>query len=138
MQVQSFLLLIDTEQGLRAVNLWPGLHPFNDTKEALQNVFEDVPDLLRKLLVHKCTPPEIATKVRHALGLLNGRCKLSFMILDQKVLEMQYDAKIYYRHISSHSAMTTYISFFRFPSLSVPAASISLSIEKLIDKAITR
>lgn len=72
MQVQRLLRLVDTDHGLRVVIRWRGLTASEDTEEPLQQVFEDVPDLLGKLLARKSTPEALVAKARRALGLLDG------------------------------------------------------------------
>lgn len=69
MQVQRPLSLLETVTGLAAVVRWKGLSNVEDTSKPLRQVFEDVPQLLHKILLPKTIPLDNATKARRALGL---------------------------------------------------------------------
>lgn len=69
MVVQQLLGLIDSSEGIKVQILWKGLPESEDADEPLQNVYEDVPALMKNLLKHKNTPAGLASKTRRALGL---------------------------------------------------------------------
>lgn len=71
-QVQQLLRLIDTDAGIKAAIGWRGLPASAHTIKALQQVYEDVPDLLVMLFIRKTSPENLVTKARRALGLLDG------------------------------------------------------------------
>ena len=69
MVVQRLLGLVEADDGLKVRIRWKGLPESEDTEEPLQNVYEDVPALLEKLLNRKNTPVDLADKARRALDL---------------------------------------------------------------------
>ena len=69
MPVSRLLRLLDTEDGIKVLVRWKGLPDTEDSAEPLQNVYEDVPQLLLKLLNRKNTPQDLAEKARTALSL---------------------------------------------------------------------
>ena len=69
MAVQRLMELIDDTDGLKVRVRWKGLGESEDSLEPLQHVYEDVPELLKKLLTRKSTPASIADKARRALTL---------------------------------------------------------------------
>ena len=69
MVVQRLLGLVETDDGLKVSIRWKGLPETEDTVEPLQQVYEDVPGLLVKLLNRKNLPTHLADKARLALRL---------------------------------------------------------------------
>lgn len=61
------IVKIDNE--LKVQVRWKGLPPQDDTLETLQNVYEDVPVMLDRLLKRKSTPADLAQQARDALDL---------------------------------------------------------------------
>ena len=48
---------------------WKGLPNLEDSLEPLKQVFEDVPEMVKRLLLHKHTSLDIADKARRMLAL---------------------------------------------------------------------
>ena len=69
MPVTRLLRLVDTEDGLKVIIRWKGLQNSEDTEEPLERVFEDVRQMLLRLLRRKKTPAHLAEKVRSILSL---------------------------------------------------------------------
>ena len=69
MPVARMKRLVDTEDGLKVIVRWKGLPNSEDTEEPLERVFEDVPQMLLRLLRHKNTPAPLAEKARSPLSL---------------------------------------------------------------------
>ena len=69
MPVARLLRLEDTEDGLHVVVRWKGLPDTEDTLEPIERVFEDVPEMVKRLLSRKNTPTELADKARRVLAL---------------------------------------------------------------------
>lgn len=69
MPVARLLKLVKVDDVLNVQVRWKGLSPQEDTFEPLQNVFEDVPNMLDRLLKRKNTPQDLAIEARDALDL---------------------------------------------------------------------
>ena len=65
--VARLMRLGDTEDGLKVIVRWKGLPNSEDTEESLERVFEDVPQMLLRLLRRKNTPVSLAEKARSLL-----------------------------------------------------------------------
>jgi hypothetical protein len=69
MPVARLMRLVDSPDGLEVQGRWRGLPDVEDTLEPIGRVFEDVPQLLHKLLRRKKVPVNLVTKARLVLGL---------------------------------------------------------------------
>ena len=69
MPVARLLKLVKNDSGIGVLVRWKGLSSSEDTVEPLQQVFEDVPALLQKLLTRQNTPSELASEARAELRL---------------------------------------------------------------------
>ena len=69
MPVSCLMRLEDTEDGLKVLVRWKGLPNSEDSLEPLARVYEDVPQMLLRLLQRKNTPIPLAEKARRALAL---------------------------------------------------------------------
>lgn len=69
MEVQRLMPIVETDDGLKVQARWKGLTNADDTLEPLQEIHEDVPDLLLKLLQRKNTPADVVHKARLELHL---------------------------------------------------------------------
>jgi transposase InsO family protein len=69
MPVARLMRLYEDEDGLKVVVRWKGLSHSEDTSEPLRHVYEDVPDMLIRLLQRKNTPQDLAAKARTVLAL---------------------------------------------------------------------
>lgn len=69
MEVQRLLKIIDSTDGLFVLVRWKGLPPDEDSLEPLQNIYNDVPVMTRKLLNRKNTPDNIRKQAKKELGL---------------------------------------------------------------------
>ena len=69
MSAARLMSLVDTEDGLKVIVRWKGLPNSEDTEEPLERVFEDVPQMLLRLLRRKNTPAPLAEKARSLLSL---------------------------------------------------------------------
>lgn len=71
MPVARLMRLLDTATGLKVLIRWKGLPNSEDSAEPLDRVFEDVPQMLVRLLDRKSTPPDLAEKARQIVALSN-------------------------------------------------------------------
>lgn len=69
MPVQRLMRLVDTDDGLMVQVRWRGLPDSEDTLEPASKVYEDVPQLFRKLLGRQSAPVDLVAKARRALRL---------------------------------------------------------------------
>ena len=69
MPVARLVRLVDSEDRLKVIVHWKGLPNSEDTEEPLERVFEDVPQMLLRLLLRKNTPAPLAEKARSLLSL---------------------------------------------------------------------
>lgn len=69
MVVQGLLKLVDTDDGLKVQVRWRGLPDSEDTLEPLLQIYEDVPDLLMKLLRRKNAPWDLVERAQRELHL---------------------------------------------------------------------
>ena len=69
MPVARLMKLVDTPDGLKVQVRWKGLSISEDTLEPLKRIYEDVPNMLERLLKRKNTPIELATAARSELSL---------------------------------------------------------------------
>lgn len=69
MVVQRLMSLVDYEDELKVCVRWKGLSPSEDTEEPVENIYQDVPDLFKKLLERKNTPPHLVAKAKRILRL---------------------------------------------------------------------
>lgn len=69
MQFQSFLWILDTEDGLKVVICWLCLPPSGDTEDPMNIVNLDDPGLFQELLERKSTQPALAEKAFLQLNL---------------------------------------------------------------------
>lgn len=69
MPVPHLMRLVDTDDGMMVQVCWRGLRESEDTLEPLMKVFEDVPQLLKKLLRRKNALASLVSKVGSALPL---------------------------------------------------------------------
>ena len=69
MDVQRLMRLIDSDEGLKVQVRWRGFSESDDTSEPLQKIYEDVPELLLKLLRRKNVPKDLFAKARRELHL---------------------------------------------------------------------
>lgn len=72
MPVARLMQLVDSPDGLKVQVRWKGLPNSEDTMEPLERVYEDVPQMLLRLLGRKNTPLGLANKARSIIGLSNG------------------------------------------------------------------
>ena len=72
MPVARLMRLIDTADGFKVLIGWKGLPNSEDSAEPLVRVFEDVSQMLVRLVDRKTTPPDLAEKARQILALSNG------------------------------------------------------------------
>jgi len=72
MPVARLMRLVDDPDGLKVQVRWRGLPTSEDTLEPFERVFEDVPDMVMRLLRRKNTPASLVTKARRALDLMEG------------------------------------------------------------------
>lgn len=68
MAVQRLMRLVDTQDGMMVQVRWRGVTNSDDTLKPLQKLFEDVPQLLEKLLRRQNTPIFLVAKVLRALS----------------------------------------------------------------------
>lgn len=69
MPVSRLIIFIKVEDEIKVQVRWKCLSAQDDTLEPLNNVFEDVPKMLERLLNCKNTPAHLVRKARDALGL---------------------------------------------------------------------
>lgn len=69
MPVARLINLVKVDDALKVLVRWKGLSSQNDSLEPLQYVFEDVPQMLNRLLKRKNTPAESAQQARDAIDL---------------------------------------------------------------------
>ena len=69
MPVARLMRLKDTDDRLKVLVRWKVLPNSEDSLEPLEQVFEDVPEIVKRLLLRKHTPPELADKARRMLAL---------------------------------------------------------------------
>lgn len=69
MEFQRLMGLVKADAGLKVHVCWKGLSNFDDTYEQLRNVYENVPNLLRRLLARKYTPKHLTDLAKFELGL---------------------------------------------------------------------
>ena len=69
MPVARLMRLVDSPDGLLVQVRWRGLCDSEDTLEPIGRVYEDVPQLLWKLLRRKNTPSNLVAKARRVLAL---------------------------------------------------------------------
>lgn len=69
MVVKRLLKLVDTDDGLKVQVRWRGLPDSEDTLEPLLQIYEDVPDLLMKLLRRKNAPSDLDERAQRELHL---------------------------------------------------------------------
>lgn len=67
MPVQRLMRLEDTDDGLIVQVRWRGLPESENSMEPAGNVYEDVPQLFRKLLGRQNTPAELVSRIRREL-----------------------------------------------------------------------
>lgn len=70
MQVQHLMRLVESTDGIKVQVRWRGLSESQDSLQCLQAVYEDVPDLLLKLLQRMNAPANLVAKVSPELHLL--------------------------------------------------------------------
>ena len=68
MQIARLMRLEDTTNGLKVIVLWKGLEKSEDSSEPLKNVYEDVPQMVNRLLKRKSMPAHFVAKSRAALA----------------------------------------------------------------------
>lgn len=61
--------LVDTAEAVKVEVRWKGLPGSEDTLGTLKQIYEDVPGLLKKILVRKNTPANLVAKARQLLRL---------------------------------------------------------------------
>lgn len=64
MEDQRVMELIDSRDGMQVRVRWKGLSPEDDTLEPLQRMFDDVPQLISKLLSSKNMQPDLVDRAR--------------------------------------------------------------------------
>lgn len=69
MTVARLMNLVKVGKDFKVLVRWKGLTPRDDTLEPPENVFQDVPKMLERLIVRKSTPDNLAREARDALGL---------------------------------------------------------------------
>lgn len=69
MPVARLMKFVECPDGIKVQVRWKGLSPLEDTLEPLQNVYEDVPRMLHKLMERSSTSQQLRDKVRETLGL---------------------------------------------------------------------
>jgi len=69
MPVARLLKLTDEPDGMKVIVRWKGLPHSEDSAESLEHVYEDVPQMLLRLLQRKNTPAPLAEKARRILAL---------------------------------------------------------------------
>ena len=67
MSVKRLMEIIDDINGLKLRVVWKGLGESKDLIASLQHVYEDFPELLKKLFNCKSTPAAITDKARRSL-----------------------------------------------------------------------
>lgn len=72
MKIQRLLHLTEKAKIIYVLVRWRGLPSAEHTEEPIQNVYEDVPGLLLKLLSRKTTAPALTEKDRLELCLSSG------------------------------------------------------------------
>lgn len=72
MVVSRLMALLDSADGMKVQVRWKGLPKFEDSLQSLATIFEDVPQMLVRLLDRKNTPRDLAKKVRNILGISGG------------------------------------------------------------------
>lgn len=72
MPVARLMTIDDAENGIKLQVRWKGLNSTDDTLEPIIHIYEDVPDLLLKLLQRQNNPRTLAGKARPVLGLRRG------------------------------------------------------------------
>ena len=73
MPVARLMGLEDTENGIMVHVRWRGLPNTEDTLEPLQQVYDDVPQMLMRLLLRKSTPKALVQRAKAALTLTSER-----------------------------------------------------------------
>lgn len=74
MPVSRLMQLIDDLDGSKVLVRWKGLPTTEDSLEPINRVYQDVSKMFLRLLRRKNTPPDLAAKVRRALGLQTEDC----------------------------------------------------------------
>ena len=69
MPVARLIKLVNTSEGLKVLVRWKGLPHSEDTLQPLGQLYEDVPQMVLRLLQRKNTPPNLAEKARRLLAL---------------------------------------------------------------------
>ena len=69
MPVARLLRLDEVDDKVKVLVRWKELQPSEDTLEPIENVYEDVPTLFKKLLDRQSTPRTLANKERACLDL---------------------------------------------------------------------
>ena len=69
MPVARLMRLVDTEEGLKVLVRWKGLSNNDDTLEPVTKIYEDVPQMLLRLLQRKNMPEDVVRKARQILSL---------------------------------------------------------------------
>ena len=69
MPVARLMGLEDSRNGLKVLVRWKGLDNSEDSLEPLQNVFEDVPTMVKRLLQRKNLSPDLVRKAKAFLSL---------------------------------------------------------------------
>lgn len=74
MPVQRLMRLVESDDGLMVQVRWKGLPESEDTLEPIGKVYEDVPQLLLKMLRRKAVSSDLVSKARRTLSLEEGEC----------------------------------------------------------------
>ena len=69
MSVSRLMGLQEDPDGLKVIVRWKGLSNSEDSAEPLKNVYEDVPKMVKRLLLRKSIPVHLVNKARAALAL---------------------------------------------------------------------
>lgn len=69
MPVAPLMKIVNADDVLKIQVRWNGFSLQEDTLELLQNVYEDVPQMIERLLKRKTTPHDLAREARDALHL---------------------------------------------------------------------
>lgn len=74
MPVARLFRLVEQDNKLYVLVRWKGFSDANDTLELVTRVYEDVPQLLLKLLRRKATGAQLRAKSCFELGVEEGKC----------------------------------------------------------------